>query len=120
MWYRHWWQHAIVHLPFGVLCFHKWSKRPFVLAIGVVPINLCECGLVSIRGRKWPRRWDMGMGRPLNKGVRFWIKCIRINATHSSLRDRKWDRHIRSPFCQVIRGLGCGFRNAKHNRARSP
>ena len=41
-------------------CFHKWSKRPYVPVIGVIPINLCECGLVGIRGMKWPRRGDMG------------------------------------------------------------
>ena len=42
MWYRHWWQQAIFRLPFLVVCFHKWSKRPYVLAIGVMPINLCD------------------------------------------------------------------------------
>ena len=44
----------------------------------------------------------------------------RINAARSSLRDRKWDRHIRSPGCHVTRGLRIGFRNAKRNHARSP
>ena len=43
-----------------------------------------------------------------------------INAARSSLRDTKWDRHIRSPCCHVTRGLRTGFRNAKRNRARSP
>ena len=28
-----------------------------------------KCRLVGIRGRKWPRRWDAGMGRRLNKDV---------------------------------------------------
>ena len=48
-----------------------------MLAIGVMPTNLCKCGLVGIRGRKWPRRWNTGMGRRLNRGTWFWIKGIR-------------------------------------------
>ena len=55
--------------PARVVCFHKGSKQPHVLAIRVMPINLCECGLLGIRGNKWPRRWDMGRGRQLNRGT---------------------------------------------------
>ena len=68
MWYRHWWQQVVFRLPTGVVCFHKWAKGPYVLAIGVVPINVCKCGLVGIRGRQWPRRWHTGTGGLLNKG----------------------------------------------------
>ena len=53
----------------GVVCFHKWWKGPYVLAIGVVPINLCKCGLVGIRARKWPRMWNTGMRRQLNREI---------------------------------------------------
>ena len=116
MWYR--WHQAIFRPPFTVVCFNKWSKEPYVLAIGVVKINLCECALVGIREREWPRMWDMGMGRRLNGRGASRLSVSRINAQNSSLRDRKWDRHIRSPFCQVTSGLRCGFRNAKRNRAQ--
>ena len=123
MWYRHWWQQANLRLPTRVVCFHKWSKRPYVLAIGVVPINLCECGLVGIRGG--------GGGSGRGGGIRGWeddstggrdfgLSVSRIHADCSSLRDRKWDWHIRSPCYHVTRGLRIGFRNAKWNRARSP
>ena len=70
-----------------------------------------------------------GIGR--GGGIRGWednstggrdsrFSVSRINAARSSLRDRKRDRHIRSPCCHVTRGLHIGFRNAKRNRARSP
>ena len=39
-----------------------------MLAIGVVPINLCKCGLVGIRGRKWPRRLRYGDGETTQQG----------------------------------------------------
>ena len=48
------------------------------------------------------------------------LRVSRINASCSSLHDRKWDQHIRSPCCHVTRGLRIGFRNAKRDRARSP
>ena len=48
------------------------------------------------------------------------LRVSRINAARSSLRDKKWDPHIRSPRCHVTRGLRIGFRNAKRNPARSP
>ena len=72
-----------------------------------------------------------GGGSGRGGGIRGWeddstggrdsgFSVSRINAARSSLRDRKWDRHIRSPCCHVTRGLRSGFRNAKRNRARSP
>ena len=48
------------------------------------------------------------------------LRVSRINAAHSSLRDRKWDGHIRSPSCHVTRGLRIGFRNRKRDRAQPP
>ena len=60
MWYLCWCQQAIFGPPLSVVYFHKWSDQPYVLAIRVMPFNWCECGLVGIRGRKWPRMWDMG------------------------------------------------------------
>ena len=48
------------------------------------------------------------------------LRVSRINVARSSLSDRKWDRHIRSPCCHLTRGLRIGFGNAKRNRARSP
>ena len=83
-------------------------------------INLWKCGLVGIRG---------GSGR--GGGIRGWeddstggrdsgFSVSRINVARSSLRDRKWDRHIRSPCCHVTSRLRVGFRDAKWNRARSP
>ena len=48
------------------------------------------------------------------------LSASRINAAHCWLRDKTWDRHMRSPFCPVTRGLRCGFRNAKWNHVRSP
>ena len=67
MCYKPWWQQAIYQLPFSVVCFHKWSKRLYVLAMRVVPINLSKCRFAGSRGRMWPRRWDMGMEKQLNR-----------------------------------------------------
>ena len=72
-----------------------------------------------------------GGGSGRGGGIRGWdddstggrdsgLSASRINVARSSLRDRKWDRHIRSPCCHVTRGLRIGFRNARRNRARSP
>ena len=61
------------------------------------------------------------MGRKLTKGdVISRLRVSKINAAHSLLRDKKWDRHIQSPCCHVTRGLHIGFRNAKRNPARRP
>ena len=65
-----------------------------------------------------------GGGSGRGGGIRGWgdnstggrdsgFSVSRINAARSLLRDRKWDRHIRSPCCHVTRGL-------RTNRARSP
>ena len=62
------------------------------------------------------RRWEDDSTGGRDSGLR----ASRINAARSSLPDREWDRHIRSPCCHVKRGLRVGFRNAKPNRARSP
>ena len=78
-----------------------------------------KCRLVGIRGRRGRgggiRGWkDDSIG---GRGSR--LRVCRINAARSSLRDRKWDRHIRSPCCHVTTGLRIGFRNAKRNHTRS-
>ena len=72
-----------------------------------------------------------GGGSGQGGGIRVWeddstgrrdcgLRVSLINAARSSLRDRKWDRHIQSPCCHVTRRLRIGLRNAKLNRARSP
>ena len=88
MWYMPWWQHAIFRLPFTMVCFHKWSKRRYVLAIGVVPINMCDCGVAGVQGRKWRMRWDVGCGdgKTTQQGGVILIKCM--NARRSSLQDK--------------------------------
>ena len=64
----------------------------------------------GIRGSEDDSTWGRHSG----------FSVSRIHATRSSLRDKKWDRHIRSPGCHVTRGLRIGLRHAKRNRARGP
>ena len=72
-----------------------------------------------------------GAGSGRGGGIRGWkdnstgerdsgFGVSKIHAARSSLRDRKWDHHIRSPCCHMTRRLRIGFRNAKRNRAPSP
>ena len=72
-----------------------------------------------------------GGGSGRGGGIRGWeddstggrhsgFNVSKINAARSSLRDKKWDWHIRSPCCHVTREWRIGFRNAKRNCARSP
>ena len=58
--------HILTVRPCGLL--PQVVEEPYVLAIGVVPINHCKCGLVGIQGRKWLRRWHARMGRRFNTG----------------------------------------------------
>ena len=105
--------------PCGVLRQLVQATESDCVAIGVVPVNVCKGGLVGIRGKRPPRGWDTGMGKRLNMATYFGLSVSRINAARSSLPDKKWDGHIRSPCCHVTRGLRTGFRKAKRNRAPS-
>ena len=85
------------------------------------------CRLICVSVGRWASAGGSGRGG----GIRGWeddstggrdsgLRASGINAACYSLRDRKWDRHIRSPYCHVMRGLRIGFRSAKRNRARNP
>ena len=87
--------------------------------------ELCQSICVSVG-------WSAsGGGSGRGDGIRGWendstggrdsrLSVSRIHAARSSLRDTKWDQHIRSPCYHVTTGLRIGFRTAKRNHARSP
>ena len=90
-----------------------WRRSELCRSISV-SVGCLACGGGSGRGggiRGWED--DSSAGRD------FGLRVSKNDATRSSMRERTWDWHIRSPSWHMKSGLRIRFRNAKRNRARS-